>query len=162
MSKKCIYDATSPGLKFKIWGRSDQCLLRYSIYKILRSSSIGGRLCFKHFRCWFGPLSSGLKFENDPTTGYWEIQLLIFWGRLQLEVLFISSIFDLIWSPELKFQIWERSNQWLLRYSTFNNFRSSSIGGSLCFKHFLFWFGPLISGLKFEEYPISGCWDIQL
>ena len=34
-------------LMFKIWGRSDQCLLRYSNFHILRSSSIRGRLPLK-------------------------------------------------------------------------------------------------------------------
>ena len=34
-------------LLFKIWGRSDQCLLRYSNFHILRSSSIRGRLPLK-------------------------------------------------------------------------------------------------------------------
>ena len=31
-------------IKFKIWGRSNQCLLRYSSFDILRSSSIGSHL----------------------------------------------------------------------------------------------------------------------
>ena len=83
---------------------------------------------------------------------------LIFWGRLPLEVLFISSIFDF----KLKFKIWGRSNQWLLRYSTFNILRLSSIWGRLHFKQFWFWFGLLSLSLKLEEDPISGCWDIQL
>ena len=101
------------------------------------------------------------QFEEDPTIGCWDIQLLIFWGHLLLEVVYISSIFDMVWSPELKFQIWGRSDQWLLRYSTFNILRSSSIGGHLCCKHIWFWFGPLSLSLKFEKDLISFCWDIQ-
>ena len=149
-------------IEFTIWGGSDQWLLRYSTFNILRLSSIGGHLCFKHFLFWFGPLSSGLKFEKDLASGYWDIQFLIIWGRLLLEVVFISSIFNLVWSPELKFQIWGRSDQWLLKYSTFNILRSSSIDGRLPFKHFWFWFGPLSLSLKFEENPTSGCWYIQV
>ena len=57
------------------------------------------------------------KSEEDLISGCWNIQLLIFWGHLMLEVFFLSSFFILIWSPELKFQIWGRSGQWLLRYS---------------------------------------------
>jgi hypothetical protein len=44
----------------------------------LRSSSIGGRLHFKHFIFLFGPLSLSLKFEEDPMNGCRDIQLLIF------------------------------------------------------------------------------------
>ena len=111
-------------LKFKIWRKSDQWLLRYSAFNI--------------------------------------------WSHLPLEVVFhlrLSSLqpfLMLVWSPELKLKIWGKSDQWLLRYLTFNIMRLSSIGGSLCFKHFWFWFGPLSLSLKFEENPISGCWNIQL
>ena len=122
----------------------------FEVFFPWRSSSIGERLCFNHFWFWFGPLISGLKFEKDPASGYWYIQFLIFWGPLLLVVVFI---FDFVWSTELKFQIWERSDQWLLRYS---------IGGCLWFKHFWFWFGPLNLSLKFEKDPASGCWNILL
>ena len=98
-------------LKFKIWGRSDQWLLRYSTFDILRSSSIEGHLHFKHFLFWFGPLSLTLNLKKDPISGCWDIQHKIFWGHLPLEVAFnwrsssvgdrlpsevilISSIFD--------------------------------------------------------------------
>ena len=54
------------------------------------------------YKIWFGHISLSLKFEYDPISGCWAIQLLIFWGclplkcwgRLPLEVVFISSIFD--------------------------------------------------------------------
>jgi hypothetical protein len=35
----------------------------------LRLSSIGGRLYFKHFGFWYGPLSLSLEFEKDPISG---------------------------------------------------------------------------------------------
>ena len=84
----------SPDIKFKIWGRSDQKLLRYSTFNILRSSSIEGHLHFKHFAFWFGPLALSFKFDNDLISGCFVIQILIFWGCLPLEVIFISCIFD--------------------------------------------------------------------
>jgi hypothetical protein len=132
-------------------------------FNILRLSSIGGRLHFKHFLFLFGPLSLVLKFEEDPMNGCWDIQLLIFWGRLPLEVVFILSIYYFfLWSPKLKFKIRGGSDEWLLRYSTFNILRSSSIGGHLHFKHIIFLFGLLSLSLKFFDDSMSGCWDIQL
>ena len=74
----------------------------------------------------------------------------------------LRAFWILDWPLKLQFKIWRRSDQWLLRYSTFNILRSSSIGGCLCCEGFLFWFGPLSLSLKFGENPISGCWDIQL
>ena len=65
----------------------------------------------------------------------------------------------LVWS--LEFEIWGRSNPWLLRYSTINILRSSSIGGCLPFKHFVFGFGPLVLSLEYEEDPIIGWRDIS-
>jgi hypothetical protein len=133
---------------------------------------------FKHFWFWFGPLSLSLKFKDDQISGCWHIQLLIFWACIQLDIIFISSIFYfglvpwalfrnlrkirsvfaeifnfkyfefvfhwrlssfqafliLVWSLKLNFKIWGRSNQCLLRYSTFDILRSSSIGGRLPLK----------------------------
>ena len=139
-------------ITYPLWGRSDQCLLIYSTFDILvhlqlevlfnlRSSS------FQPFLFWFGPLSLSLKFEKDPASGYWDIQLLIFWGCLLLEVVYwrsfsFQAFFILVWSSELHFENWRRSDQWLLRYSTFNILRSSSNGGRLCFKHFYFGLVP--------------------
>ena len=130
----------------------------------LRSSSIGGHLRFKPFCFWFASLSLSSNFTK--ITGYWDIQLLTFWGHLPLEVIFHWRSFSfkvfliLVWSPELKFKIWEISGQWLLRYLDFNILRSSSIIGCLHFKHFRFWFSPLSWSLKLKEYPVSGGWDI--
>ena len=38
--------------------------------------------------------SLSLKFEEDQITGCWDIQILMFWGHLLLEAIFISSIFN--------------------------------------------------------------------
>ena len=91
--------------------------------------------------------------------------------------------------PELKFEIWVWSDQWLLRYcivfhwrsssfEAFANFgmirsvvteiflfyilRSSSTQGHLDFKNLLLWFSHLSLDLIFEYDPISGYWDILL
>ena len=115
---------------------------------------------FQAFLIWVCSPELKFKFEEDPISGCWDIQLLIFWGRPPLGVVFITIIFYSVWSPELKFEIWRRSIPWLLRYSIINIFRSSSIGGRLPFKHFVFVFGPLVLSLKYEEDPRTGCWCI--
>ena len=120
---------------FKIWGRSDQWLLRYSTFYILRSSSIRGRLPLKvvfietFFSFWFGPMSSCLKFEEDPISGCWDIQSSIFWGQLPLEVVFI--------------------------------WRSSLFECRLHWNLFWLWFGPMSLWLKSKEDPVSDCKDSQ-
>jgi hypothetical protein len=48
-------------------------------------------------------------------------------GRLPLDVVFTTFA----WSPKAKFQIWRRSDQWLLRYSYFSFLRSSYVEGRL-------------------------------
>ena len=58
-------------LKFNIWVGSNKWLLRYSIFNILRSSSMGGRLHWSICTLCFGPLSLSLKFRYDPTSGCW-------------------------------------------------------------------------------------------
>ena len=70
--------------KFKIWGRSDQWLLRYSTLIILRLSSIRCLLHFKNFGLWYGLTSLSFKFDEDPNSGSWYLQLLIIWGCLPL------------------------------------------------------------------------------
>ena len=81
-----------------------------------------------------------LKFEGDPISGFWDIQLWIFWGHLPLGDVFHWRSFSskpfltLFRSHEFMFKIWGRSNQWLLRYSTFHILRSSSIKGCLPLK----------------------------
>ena len=93
-----------------------------------------------------------LQFEEDPNSGCWDFPLLIFWGHLPLDSVFNSNnsqflfvnsstghlkqCLILIWSPQLNFKIWERSDHWLLGYSTFNILRSSSIKGLLHFEQF--------------------------
>ena len=115
-------------LKFKIWVWSKKRLLRYSIFNILRSSSNGGYHLFKAIFFWFGPLSFSLKFEEDLISGCWDIQLLIFLRLSSIEgCLHFNQFTILVWSLKLKFKIWGRSDQWLLRYSTFNILRSSSV-----------------------------------
>ena len=90
-------------------------------------------------------------------------QVVFHWRSSSLKL-----FFTLVWSPMIMFNIWWRSDQWVLRYSIFPIFRSSSIGGHLPLKvvvietFFLLWFGPMSLYLKFEEDPISGCWDIQI
>jgi hypothetical protein len=82
--------------------------------------------------------------------------------------LHVMHLLTLLWSYRLKFKIWTRSNQWLLRYTTINILRLSSNLGclpwevifilcicKLCFGHITF-------SLKYEHDPISGCWDIPL
>ena len=85
------------------------------------------------------------------------------WGHLHLIPLYILGC-----SHELKFQIWARSDQWLLRYSTFNILRSSSIWSRLPLE-FIFNRNlctlrvvPLSLSFKFEQDLTSGCWHILL
>ena len=74
--------------------RSNQWLLIYSNFHILRSSSIRGCLHLKVVFIdtlswlWFGPMSLCFKFEEDPIIGCWDIQFFIFWGHLPLDVVF--------------------------------------------------------------------------
>ena len=150
-------------LKFKIWVWSNKWLLRYSTFnflrlssiKMLRSSSIGGRLHLKHFL--FLIWSPELKFKIEEISCQLCLRYLNLLFQFRLSSFNVFLIF--VWSPELKFTIWEISYQWLMRYLDFNILRSSSIISCLHFKHFQFWFGPLSLSLKFEEDPISGCWD---
>ena len=72
------------------------CLLHFSLEIVFIPSNI---------QFWSGHLSLSLKFEEDPISGCWYIPLLIFffhwgsssfpllifWGQLPFEVVFISS-----------------------------------------------------------------------
>jgi hypothetical protein len=80
-----------------------------------------------------------------------EIPVSIFWGCLPFEVIFV-----------FKLKIWLRSDKWLLRYSSFNILRLSSIWGCFHFRQIsiLVWFQKL--KLKFEEGPMYGCCDIPV
>ena len=119
---------------------------------------IGGRLHFKCFGFWFAPLSLSLKFVEDMIRGCWNI--LIFWGHLPLEVIFISSIFIFCWSTLLKFQILGRSDHRLMRYSTFYIWASLPLD-VVFISSILFWFSPLSLSSKFGKEPISGSWNIH-
>ena len=136
-----------PELQFKIAGSSNQWLLRYS------TLLFWGRLPLEViwiFLFGYGNLCVNLNFRKIRSV---VTEIFNFW-RLSLfqEVL--------VWSPKNKFKIWGRSYRGLLRYSTFNIWRSSSIWGCLHFKKC--WFGPLRINLKFEKDPINGCRGIQL
>jgi hypothetical protein len=64
-----------------------------------------------------------------------------------MEIIFTSSKFFVsVLSPKFKFKMLKGSVEWLLRYSTFNNLMSSSIGGRLNFKNFFI----LVWSLKIE------------
>ena len=91
-------------LKFQIWGRSDQWLLRY-----LRSYSIWGFLHLNNF--YWLVCSSKLKFKIWGRSDHWFLRYFIFdiWVHLPLEVFFIL----------INLKIWEHFDQWLLRYSAF-------------------------------------------
>ena len=87
-------------LKFKFVVWYNGWLLRYSTFHILRSSSIGGHLHFIVCKIWFGLLSISLKLMYGPISGYWDILLLIFWGLLLFEVVFLLRICK-IWFSHL-------------------------------------------------------------
>jgi hypothetical protein len=50
------------------------------------------------FKIKFGHLSISLNFEYDPISGCWDIPLLIFWGSLSLEIIFILRICKILFS----------------------------------------------------------------
>ena len=115
-------------------------------------------------------MSLCLKFEQDPISGCWDIQIFIFWGHLPLEVVFHWRLFSLkpfltlVWSQELMFKSWGRSNQWLLRYSTFHILRLSSIGGRLPLK--VAFIGPFLTlvwshKLMFKIWGKSDQWLLR-
>ena len=121
--------------QFKIWGKSDDLLLRSLTFDILRSSSIWGCLHFKYFLFWFGPWSLNLEYEEDPIRVF---KPFISFGK----------------SPELKFKILLWSEKLLVSYSTSDIFMSSSTEGRLHLKQsfILVWFPKLI----FKICRISG------
>jgi hypothetical protein len=99
------------------------------------------------------------KFENILTSGCWDIPLLYLrssWigGHFQLKF-----FYSLVWLFELKFQIWGRSNQWLLRYICLIFEVIFKVGGCLHWIIFIDLFGNIRLSLKFGEDPASGCWD---
>ena len=68
----------------------------------------------------------------------------------------------LVWSLKLKFSIWEWSDQWLLRYPTFNICGHLPLQVVFIWIIFKVWFGHLCVSLKFGNVQTSGCWDIPL
>ena len=84
---------------------------------------------FTHY--WLGSNKRGQfkwftnNINNSLSRGY---------PRLYSLVNFILWIHKILWSFRLKFKIWEWSNKWLLRYSTFHILGSSSSVGCLHFK----------------------------
>ena len=116
LSLDFAYIGCSPNLKFKSWGRSNKWLLRFSTFNILRSSSLQGIFNFDLF----------------PSAWFWnlrKIQLVVaeIFHFKCFEVVFTWRSSILIWFYQRKFEIWGRSNQGLVRYSTLNIFRLSSI-----------------------------------
>ena len=93
-------------LKFEIWWRFDQWLLRFLTFNILRSSSLGGHLPF---------------FEGSLR---YSILIILMLSSYQ-------AFLILVWCHELTLKSWGRSHQWLLRYSILNILRSSCIRGHL-------------------------------
>ena len=103
----------------------------------------------RKFWFWYGRGSMNLKYKEDPISGCWDVQLLLFWGRLPSSPpsinlkfkiwgrLHFKKFLTLVWSHMHKCKIWGISDQCLMRYSTFNILRSSSIGGRLHFKKYL-------------------------
>ena len=78
-------------------------------------------------------MSLYLKFEEYPISACWDIQIFIFSGHVPLEVVFywrsssMKPFFTLVWSHELMFKIWGRSDQWLLRSNPWS--RRGWVGG---------------------------------
>jgi hypothetical protein len=88
----------------------------------------------------FGSERLSLDFEKDPISGWWDIQILIFWGCLPLLILCGRLPLEVIF-----------------------HWRLSSVGGQLPLEvtfncsNFYGWFGPLNLSFKFEKDQISGC-----
>ena len=77
----------------------------------------------KTFIVYFGHISLSLKCGEDQTSGCWDIPFLIFEVFFHYSfggLLHLKHFYSLLWSHKLKFKIWGRSDQWLLRYSIFN------------------------------------------
>ena len=118
-------------------------MIRYSTFNILSLLSIG---CWAIFQFWFGPLSLRLKFDGDPISGLWNISLIIFWGLLPLEVVFISSNIHFWFGPlNLSFKFEEDP---ISSYFTSNILRSFSIRGCL---HFVKQYSILVWSPLFES-----------
>ena len=143
----------SPHLKYDIWGGSNQWLLRYSTFSIWGHLPLQVIIIAKTCQFWFGPIGLSLKVE-DLISGCWGIPPLLFWGRSLWSSSSFTTIFNIVLVPRLKFK--RRSNMWLLRYSTLNILRSSSIGGHLHLQQFsIFVWSPR---LKFKRWGRFSKW----
>ena len=82
--------------------------------------------------------TSSMSFETFARIRNLSVEIFSFW---YFEVVFhwrsssLRAFWIVVWSSELEFKIWRWSDQCLLRYSTINILRSSSVGGCLHFKH---------------------------
>jgi hypothetical protein len=96
------------------YDKSDQMFLSYSYFLFLRPSTMEGRLPWDAvFISSFHNIWLSFNFGEYQTSGWSDIPSIR--GRLH-----IKNIWEhLAWSPKPKFQIWRRSDRWLLRYSTF-------------------------------------------
>ena len=141
----------SSKLKVKISVLSNKWLLRYSIINILRSSPIGGHLHLGICKIWFSHLSLSCKFEFNPISGCWDIPLILFWGHLPLEVIFIWRICK-IWvchlSLSLTFEFNPISGLWDIPLSIFWG-RLLLLEVFFISRIYKMWFGHLSLGLKF-------------
>ena len=136
------------------------------------SSSIGGYIPLEVFFHW---MSSSIG-DFLPLRKIWSVlanskifKFQYFQVIFQLRSSSYHAFKILVWSFEIEFKIWGRSNKWLLRYSTFN------IWGGLPSKVFLHWRLYYIGSLlplevffnwrsSIGEDLISGSrfWDIQI
>ena len=131
-------------LKFKIWGRSDLWLLRYSTFNIFDfDPSVYFEVVFHWMLSLLQPSFNfgfvlSVKFKIWGRSARWLLWHSTFNPMRSSSFgccLHFKKFSILVWSPKLKFKIWVRSDQWLLRYSTFNILMLSSIGGSLLYNH---------------------------
>ena len=104
----------------------------------MHRSSILPCPCVCLFEMLFPETARNSQTLHQMLSNLW-YSLLIFWGRLSYssfiyimmsnfkwDHLYCKKFSILGWSPNLKFQIWVRSNLRLLRYSCFNILRLSS------------------------------------
>ena len=115
-------------------------------------------------------MSLCLKFEEDPTSGSWYIQIFIFWGHLPFEVVFhwrsssLKPYLTFVWPHEFMFKFEEDpiSACWDIQILIIWGHLPFEIEGRLHSNLFLLWFCSMSLCVKFEKVLISGCWDIQI
>ena len=123
-----------PKLEFQIWERSNQGFTEIFRFQYLRSSSIGGCLYFKQWSIllWVPKFKFQIWGRSDQgLMSYSTVNMLL--RYFAFSILRSSSIGGwlhfkqwsiLVWVPKFKFQIWGRSVQGLMSYSTLNILRS--------------------------------------